>query len=199
MDFWTYFQLGFEHISDINGYDHILFIAVMCCVYRPTDWKRVAWLVTAFTVGHSITLALATFGWVKIDKDLIEFLIPVTIALTAIWNVTQGQKIEENPKDVSWNYLIVAIFGLIHGFGFSNFSSMFISEEDSFFMPLLSFNLGVEAGQLLILAIILGIAAIFILLLKVRLRDWTLFVSGAAFGVALILIKDSDFMASLFE
>lgn len=119
-EFRLYYGLGFDHILDINGYDHILFVVVLCALYQSTDWKKVLILVTAFTMGHSITLALATMRIIKINADLIEFLIPVTILITAISNLfTKEDRIAEGK--IWRNYGYAGFFGLIHGLGFSNY------------------------------------------------------------------------------
>ena len=122
--FSIYFQLGFEHISDIKAYDHILFIIALCAIYRPQDWKNILILVTAFTIGHSITLALAAFDIIRFPANIIEFLIPVTILITALSNFYQTQSsIEEKTnlfhQNKKRNYWLALFFGWIHGMGLS--------------------------------------------------------------------------------
>ncbi|MEO0338601.1 MAG: HupE/UreJ family protein [Bacteroidota bacterium] len=193
--FSTYLQLGFDHISDLNGYDHILFIVALCAIYRLQEWKKVAILVTAFTIGHSITLALAAMDIIPINGALIEFLIPVTIFITAIYNVVVHRfdstetTTSTFTRQLNWNYLFALVFGLIHGMGFSNFfkSLMMPGERSEFITQLLSFNIGVELGQLLIVAFILVASFVAISLLKVKQREWNLFISGAAAGISLIM------------
>lgn len=191
-EFQTYLTLGFNHISDLNGYDHILFIIALCAIYRLTEWKKVAILVTAFTIGHSITLALAALSIVKVSAAWIEFLIPVTIFLTAIYNVIFhqfDQKEQLFERKVNINYLFAIGFGLIHGLGFSNFlrSMLMPGEEGSLVSQLLAFNIGVELGQLSIVAFILVASFIAFNLLKIKQREWNLFISGAAAGISLIM------------
>ncbi len=194
--FGTYLQLGFEHISDLNGYDHILFIVALCAIYRLREWRKVAILVTAFTIGHSITLALAALDIIPIKPALIEFLIPVTILATALYNVIVHKMdtgTEENTstfnRKINLNYFFALIFGLIHGMGFSNFfkSMLLPGEEGELVKQLLAFNIGVEVGQLTIVIIILIISFIAFNLLKVKQREWNLFISGSAAGIALIM------------
>ena len=192
--FQTYLQLGFEHISDLAGYDHILFIVALCAIYTLSSWRQVAILVTAFTIGHSITLALAALDVIKVSSAWIEFLIPVTIMLTALYNV-YFQRFDENlaaaplKRGLRLNYLFALVFGLIHGLGFSNFfrATLMPGEEGNFIQQLLAFNIGVELGQLLIVGVILIISYLFIHVFKSPQRSWNLFVSGAAFGIALIM------------
>ncbi len=195
--FRTFLTLGFEHISDIAAYDHILFLVALCAIYRLSEWKKVLLLVTAFTIGHSITLALAVLNIIPVSTKLVEFLIPVTILLTSLFNVWQKNKGEEEQtvsnKKINITYLLALFFGTIHGMGFSNFlrSALMPGEEDTLVTQLFAFNVGVELGQLLIVAIILGCAFLALTIFKVKQREWNLFVSGAAAGVAIILMMDT--------
>jgi hypothetical protein len=185
--FQLYLQLGIEHIADLKGYDHILFLITLCAVYQIKHWKKILILITAFTLGHTTTLVLATFDWIRISSDWVEFLIPVTIFLTSIGNIFQ-QKTEFNKGMHIYKYLLALFFGLIHGLGFSNYLHMMLNEESSLTVPLLSFNLGIEAGQLVIVGgfLLLGITAMNIF--KAKPREWNLVFSGAGFGVSLILM-----------
>ncbi|MEQ8704409.1 MAG: HupE/UreJ family protein [Phaeodactylibacter sp.] len=190
--FQTYLQLGFSHISDLEGYDHILFIIALCAIYRLREWKSVALLVTAFTIGHSVTLALAVLGILPVNAAWIEFLIPVTIALTAIYNAVAHRKAKSNriwDQTMKINYGFAALFGLIHGMGFSNFlrSSLMPGQEDQLLTQLFAFNIGVELGQLAIVAAVLALSAIALQLMRVQQREWNLFISGSAFGLALVM------------
>ncbi len=188
--FQTYLQLGFEHISDLKGYDHILFIIALCAVYRVEQWKNILVLVTAFTVGHSITLALAALNVVSFRPEIIEFLIPVTIFLTAVFNILNR---EPSEKKIRLNYFLALGFGLIHGLGFSNFFRSLLGKEESIVQPLLAFNIGVELGQLIIVAIILAIGYIVMNFLNAKQREWNLVISGAAAGIAFILMTETAF------
>ena len=191
--FQTYLQLGFEHISDLKGYDHILFIVALCAIYRLKEWRRVAILVTAFTIGHSVTLALAALGIVSFPAEWIEFLIPVTIIITALYNVIffhfEESETEVSARTINLNYFFALIFGLIHGMGFSNFfrQTLMPGEEANLIQQLLAFNIGVELGQLSIVAFILVLSYVIIDQFKAKQREWNLFISGAAAGIALIM------------
>ncbi|MEM6298224.1 MAG: HupE/UreJ family protein [Bacteroidota bacterium] len=196
-DFELYLSLGLEHITDPEGYDHILFIVALCAVFTWKDWKRVAGLVTAFTLGHSVTLALTTLQVIPLNSDLIEFLIPVTILLTCLYNIL----VEKTPDDEKFftpkttpmwrRYLIAAGFGLIHGMGFANFLGGLLGGMEDIFFPLLSFNIGLEVGQLLIVAISLTLAFVFIKVLKIPFRAWNVAVSALVGLVAIKLIADT--------
>lgn len=188
-EFFVYLRLGFEHISDVNGYDHILFIAALCAVYQLREWKHLLWLVTAFTVGHSITLALATLDVIRVDDALVEFLIPVTIFLTAILNIAERRDPERRRAEYA-KYALALGFGLVHGMGFSNYLRAILFEEESLFVPLLAFNVGLELGQIAILFAILALAYVVVRFLRMPAREWVVALSGGAAGVALTMMLE---------
>lgn len=184
-EFWLYFGLGKDHIADLNGYDHILFVAALCLGYLPRDWKKILILVTAFTIGHSITLALSALNLVNVSIKWVEFLIPVTIVLTALFNTRSLKGFEERNMKVV--YGLTTFFGLIHGLGFSNYLKSLLGKDSSIISQLLAFNLGLEAGQIIIVAIILLLSVICVRALGIDRRNFILFASGAVFGIALIM------------
>jgi len=188
--FKVYLELGFKHILDLSAYDHILFVIVLCAVYSWKDWKKILVLVTAFTIGHSITLALSALGIVVFSPEVIEFLIPLTIFATAMANISLDH---DTSRVVRLNYFLALFFGCIHGLGFSNYLKALIDDEESIVPPLLSFNLGVELGQLVVVALIFSVNYMLIQLVGVKQRSWTIFMSGAAAGVALILMRETVF------
>jgi hypothetical protein len=203
-DFQTYLQLGFQHITDLNGYDHILFVVALCAIYRLRDWRRVLVLVTAFTVGHSITLALATLRLFSYRTDFVEFLIPVTILATAVANFFHKEPSERRQRpdgatSPRLRYAMALLFGLIHGLGFSNYLRSLLGREASIVQPLLAFNVGLELGQLLIVAVVLLLTFLVVDVGKARKHDWKLILSGAVAGIALVLIKDSDLVQSWMQ
>jgi hypothetical protein len=188
----VFLRLGFEHIADVRGYDHILFIVALCAGYEIKDWKKLLILVTAFTVGHSLTLALATLRIITINDALVEFLIPLTIFLTAGMNIVtsspEGGGMLEKKGARSVQYLLALAFGLIHGMGFSNFLRALLGGEEGIALPLFSFNLGLELGQICIVLTVLTLTFIVVRLARMRRHDWVLVLSGAAAGVALMLM-----------
>ena len=194
--FFVFFGIGTEHILDWrNGYDHILFVVALCAVYVVADWRRILILVTAFTIGHSITLALATLRIISFNSVLIEFLIPVTILITAISNLFQKEdRIQQ--RSIHVNYLFASFFGLIHGLGFSNNLRDILGQSGNIASPLLAFNLGLELGQIIIVGIFMALSFITVDLAGVKRRDWKMIISSAIAGMALILIKESAYLNS---
>ena len=189
--FTTYFTLGLDHITDTQGYDHIVFIIALCAIYRLSEWRKVAILVTAFTIGHSITLALAALKIVTPQYNIVEKLIPLTIMATAVYNVWKNKTSNTEKmtfsKALNINYLFALIFGLIHGLGFSNYFRELLGTESDILAPLFAFNIGIEAGQLSIVAIILMVSFLAFNVFKISQQSWTQFISGAAFGIAVTL------------
>lgn len=192
--FTTYLEVGFRHIWSAQATDHLTFLLALCAPFVLADWRRVVALVTSFTIGHSLTLALATLGLVTVNKDVIEALIPVTIILTALVNMVQAGRTEARSSrrtaPVVWaapNALALA-FGLIHGLGFANMLSSLLTSSRELPMTLLAFNLGVELGQLLAVSIILLLGFVVLRGFRAARRDWVLTMSGAALGVAVVLL-----------
>lgn len=189
--FELYFGLGLTHILDIQGYDHILFVIALCTIYTPLDWRKILVLVTAFTIGHSLTLALATLKFISVDAGLIEFLIPVTIAITSVANLFSS-----NPKKaglIHLNYFFALFFGLIHGLGFSNFLKSLLGKENSILEPLLAFNLGLELGQIVIVVAFLGLTYLFLNIIKIKKQNWIQVVSAIVFVWSLVMIYEAKF------
>jgi hypothetical protein len=182
-----YLQLGFEHILDPQGYDHILFVIALCANYRLRQWRRVLILVTAFTIGHSLTLALAVLDVLRLPADLIELLIPITILFTAINNLVRGER-EVSNQTIRFNYWLALGFGFIHGMGFSNYLRALLGQEGCLGGPLLMFNLGLEAGQVIIVLTVLALAWLGLDKLKLPQRYWNGVISTAIALAALHLI-----------
>ena len=181
-DFSFYFKIGWQHIITIEALDHILFIAALAAIYMLRDWKQVLILVTAFTLGHTITLILSTKQWVEVSDKLIEFLIPCTIAFTAISNLFQKKF---TPRAIRINYALALFFGLIHGLAFANTLRMILATDQSFALAMFSFSLGLESGQVLIVLLILLISQLFIGLLRTERRHWVIFLSAAVFSLSM--------------
>ena len=192
-EFALYFGLGKDHILDyINGYDHILFVLALCAVYVVRDWKKILILVTAFTIGHSVTLALSTLRIISVPTVLIEFLIPLTIFITAVFNLFRKEE-SFLKRNIQINYWFALGFGLIHGMGFSNYLKAILGKDQSILSQLLAFNLGLELGQIIIVALFLGLSYISVDIFKTSRRDWKMIISSAIAGIAFILMKDRTF------
>jgi hypothetical protein len=190
--FELYFQLGKDHILDYkNGYDHILFVVALCALYLMRDWKKVLILVTAFTIGHSITLALSTLSVISISQKLIEFLIPVTIFITAVSNIFRSTEPSDRTTYINYGYAL--FFGLVHGLGFSNYLKAMLGKDRGIVSQLFAFNIGLELGQIIIVSIFLILSFILVDLFTVNRRDWKLVLSSVIAGMALLLMKDKIF------
>ncbi|MDH4058170.1 MAG: HupE/UreJ family protein [Cyclobacteriaceae bacterium] len=192
-EFELYFTLGKDHILDYaNGYDHILFVVALCAIYLTRDWKKILILITAFTIGHSITLALATLDIIAVNAELVEFLIPLTIFITAFANLFRKEESFLH-KPLQTNYGLALFFGLIHGMGFSNYLKAILGNDHSIFTQLLAFNLGLEFGQIIIVGLFMVCSFILVDLVNVTRRDWKMVISSGIAGIALILMKDKIF------
>ncbi len=187
--FSMFFGLGLEHIIDLNGYDHILFLVAISIIYLLKDYKKVLILVTAFTIGHSLTLVLAVLDIINVSSSLIEFLIPVTIFISAFVHFFYKDK-EISRRMSLFAYFSALFFGLIHGLGFSNYLKVMLGAEQDIVLPLFAFNLGLEVGQIIIVLAILVISTIFINYIKTPRRDYVLISSGAIAGISLIMMLE---------
>jgi len=183
-DFTLYFKMGLHHVLDFSAYDHILFLIVLAVVFNFNQWKKVLWLVTLFTLGHSITLALSAFEIVRIQVDIIEFLIPLTIFITGLVNIITINKTPKENENI--NLLFALFFGLIHGLGFSNYFKMMVGREEDKLFPLVDFALGIEAAQIIIVLGILSIGTLILSIKKIKREYWILISSSI---VILISIK----------
>lgn len=181
-DFNFYFGLGWEHIMSWDALDHLLFIAALAAIYLLKDWKQVLILVTAFTIGHSLTLALSVLDVIRFPSKWVEFLIPCTIVITAISNLFQKQF---TPRSIRINYFLALFFGLIHGLGFANTIRFMLAKDQSLGMGLFGFNVGLEVGQIVVVGTLLLITQALINSLKINRREWVIFLSAAIFSLAL--------------
>lgn len=177
-DFIFYFTEGWKHIISADALDHQLFILALAVIYTFKEWKQVLILVTAFTIGHSLTLALSVLDIIRIDSNLVEFLIPLTIVITAAWNILKGKKTAK----VNTNYFLALFFGLIHGLGFANSIRMMLASDQSLAMGLFGFNVGLEVGQIVVVLLILLLTKLLVDIIKIPRRAYIISVS------ALILI-----------
>lgn len=183
-NFTVWFETGMWHIADPFAYDHILFLIALCGFYSWRDWKGLLILVTAFTLGHSLTLALSVMEVVVLPAAYIEFAIPLSIVLTCLYNLFQLQ--HRPAKSEPLRYGMAAVFGLIHGLGFSYLLKSMLGSQTELLLPLFGFNVGLEAGQLLIVLGLL-LAGSLAQVIKIKERDWRLSLSTFTLGIALIM------------
>lgn len=180
-DFGFYFRLGWEHIISTDALDHQLFIAAIAAIYLLKDWKQVLILVTAFTIGHSLTLALSVLDIIRFPTNWVEFLIPVTIIITAFSNLFQKKF---TPESIRVNYFLALFFGLIHGMGFANSLRYMLAKDQNLGWSLFGFNVGLEAGQIVVVLILLTFAYLIVNMFKIIRRDWVIFLSAVVFGLS---------------
>ena len=187
-DFWLYLKLGLTHVLDWQAYDHIVFLIVLIAAYNFSNWKRIFILVSLFTIGHTASLLLANYSVVTVSSKWIEFLIPVTILVAAVYNLFTSGKINRSEK-VGLFYVITVFFGLIHGFGFATYYKMITGGNE--ILPLLEFALGIEFAQLIIVAIVLISSFIFQSIFRFNKRDWVLVVSSIVIGVVIPMLQNN--------
>ncbi len=181
-DFYLYFSTGWHHIISVDALDHILFVVALASIYLIQNWRQLLVLITAFTIGHSLTLALSVNDVIRFNQQWVEFLIPCTILLTAIYNFTVA-KVDKST--LHWNYLLALLFGLIHGMGFANSIRFMLSKKQGIALPLVSFNVGLEVGQIAVVVLILALSYVVVNKLKLRQQWWTIGLSALAFVLAL--------------
>ncbi len=190
-DFILYLNMGLKHVLDFSAYDHILFLIVLAVIFSFYQLKKVLWLITLFTIGHSLTLALSAYNILNIDVKIIEFLIPVTIGITALVNILNTGK--NNASKDTINLAFALFFGLIHGLGFSNYFRMMIGREEDKLMPLIEFALGIEVAQIIIVLGILIIGLLLQTFFKVTKRDWVLVTSAIVLGFVIPMMIERVF------
>lgn len=191
-EFWLYFNIGLQHVLDIEGYDHVLFLIALTVPYAFKDWKRVLILVSLFTLGHTLALMLAVFEVIIIKASLVEFLIPITILITALFHLFTAGK-SGKKESITFVAFVTLFFGIIHGLGFSNyFKSILPGEKVDKLVPLLEFALGIEAAQIIVVLIVLLLSYIVQTFFRFSKRDWTLVMSAFVIGVVLPMIIGSD-------
>ncbi|WP_396183019.1 HupE/UreJ family protein [Flavobacterium sp.] len=191
-EFWLYFEIGLKHVLDWNGYDHVLFLIALTVPYAFKDWKRVLILVSLFTLGHTLALLLSVYGVVVIKANLVEFLIPITILIVALFDLFTAGK-SGKKESITFVAFITTFFGIIHGLGFSNyFKTILPGNSSEKLLPLLEFALGIEAAQLIVVFIVLLLSYVSQTAFRFSKRDWTLVMSSFVIGVVLPMIINSE-------
>ncbi len=187
-DFWLYFTLGFDHVLDWSAYDHLLFMIVLCAGYTFSSWKRLLLLVTMFTLGHTISLFLGNFGLVAVSGTWIEFLIPITILITGLYNM-YGTRGDRSHSKTGLLFFAALFFGIIHGFGFARYFKQ-ISDEGEV-LPLLEFALGIETVQVIVALVVLTLGFVAQSFFRIRKRDWILITSSIVIGLCIPMIAET--------
>ncbi|EIA09305.1 HupE/UreJ family protein [Flavobacterium frigoris] len=190
--FWIYFQIGLKHVLDIHSYDHVLFLIALAIPFSFKDWKRLTLLVSLFTIGHTMALLLSVFGIIAIKVNVVELLIPITILITALYNLFTAGK--SNKKEgLNLIFFVTLFFGIIHGLGFSNyFKSILGGNAVSKLLPLSEFALGIEAAQIVVVFIVLILSYIVQTVFRFSKRDWALVFSAFVIGVVLPMIIGNE-------
>ncbi len=186
-DFAFYFKLGWQHIISLDALDHLLFILALSAIYLLCNWRQVLVLVTAFTIGHSLTLALSVYEILAVKDSLVEFLIPCTIIITAVFNFFQK---DFTPKSLRLNYFLALFFGLIHGLGFANTIRFMLAKNQGIGWSLFSFNVGLEAGQIVVVICILLLSFLIVNKWQLKRKWWLWALSGVAFCIALKMVVE---------
>jgi hypothetical protein len=190
--FWLYFKLGLEHVLDIHAYDHVMFLIALMIPYAFKDWKRVFLLVSLFTLGHTLSLILSVFGTVFIAPKYVEFLIPITILITALFHLFTAGK-SSRKESISFVAVVTLSFGVIHGLGFSNyFNSILPGSAADKLLPLLEFALGIEASQIIVVFLVLVISYIAQTFFRFSKRDWALLLSAFIIGLVLPMLIENE-------
>jgi hypothetical protein len=190
-EFWLYFNIGLKHVLDINAYDHVLFLIALTVPYAFKDWRRLLILISLFTLGHTLALILSVFGIVYIKVNLVEFIIPITILIVALFNLFTAGKNNKN-ESISLIAIVTLFFGIIHGLGFSNyFKTILPGNTTDKLLPLSEFALGIEAAQIIVVFIVLIASYIVQTVFRFSKRDWTLVMSAFIIGVIVPLLIQS--------
>ena len=190
-EFWIYFEIGMRHVLDIRAYDHVLFLIALTVPYAFKDWKRVLILISIFTIGHTLALLLSVYGVVTVKAHIIEFLIPITILITAIFHLFTAGKSSKN-ESISIIGFVTLFFGIIHGIGFANYFKTLLSGSASDkLIPLLEFSIGIEAAQIIVVFVVLLLSYVVQTFFRFSKRDWTLVMSSFVIGVVLPMIVES--------
>lgn len=195
-NFWFNVQYGINHVLDIKAYDHVLFLIVLTVPYMFKDWKRVLLLVSIFTLGHTLSLVLATYNIISVKAQMVEFLIPITILVVALFNVFTSGKGAQKEK-VGVLFLSTLFFGLIHGLGFAREFKMLLSDSDNKLILLLEFALGIELAQIIIVFVVLLLGYIMQTIFRFNKRDWIIVISAIVVGLVIPMILNSEFLAGL--
>ena len=191
-EFWIFFKIGLTHVLNFNGYDHVLFLIALSVPYAFKDWSKLLILISIFTLGHTLALFLSVFNIIIVKSNIVEFIIPITILITAFYNLFTAGKTNKN-SSITFIGFVTLFFGIIHGLGFSNYFKALLSGEAIDKLPnLLEFSLGIETAQVIVVLCVMLLSFIFLTLFRFNKRDFTLTMSAFVIGVVLPLIIESN-------
>jgi len=189
-DIKLFIEIGLFHVIDWKAYDHVLFLTVLTAFYNFKDWKKLIWLITFFTIGHTLSLALSAYHLIFVKMEIIEFLIPLTILVTAVYNLSV---VRHPPKSIRLTAFFAIIFGLIHGLGFSSYFNILVDDTDNKIMPLIEFAIGIEIAQLITVLIVIFISFMVLNVFKKTKRDWILVISSIVVGIVIPMLIERKF------
>ena len=193
-EFWFNVEYGINHVLDINAYDHVLFLIVLTVPYVFKDWKRVLMLVSMFTLGHTLSLVLAVYNVVSVNAKIVEFLIPITILIVALFNVFTAGKGAQKER-IGILFFSTLFFGLVHGLGFAREFQMLLGNSDNKLILLLEFALGIEISQIIIVFLVLFLGYIVQTIFRFTKRDWIMVISAIVVGLVIPMILNSDLLS----
>lgn len=189
-DLKFYTEFGLTHVLDVNAYDHVLFFVVLTISYGFKDWKKALWLITFFTIGHTLTLTLSSYHFLYVKMDIVEFLIPLTILLTGLYNITTSKKAN---RKITIGSFFAFVFGLIHGLGFSGAIRILIDDTEQKLLPILEFALGIEIAQIIVVLFVFLLSFIALNVLNIKKRDLILVVSSIVIGIVIPMLVERKF------
>lgn len=189
-DLKFYTEFGLTHVLDVNAYDHVLFFVVLTISYGFKDWKKALWLITFFTIGHTLTLTLSSYHFLYVKMDIVEFLIPLTILLTGLYNITTSKKAN---RKITIGSFFAFVFGLIHGLGFSGAIRILIDDTEQKLLPILEFALGIEIAQIIVVLFVFLLSFIALNVLNIKKRDLILVVSSVVIGIVIPMLVERKF------
>ena len=189
-DLKFYTEFGFTHVLDWNAYDHVLFFIVLTIFYSFKDWKKALGLITFFTIGHTLTLLLSAYNFIYVKQGIVEFLIPLTIFVTAIYNIVFVKKSFIN---LNTSFIFAFFFGLIHGLGFSSSIRILIDDTEDKLLPILEFAMGIEIAQIIVVLFIFLFNFIILNIFKRKKRDWVIIISSIIIGIVIPMLIERKF------
>lgn len=191
-DFWIYFTIGLKHMWNILAYNDVLFLLALTVPYEFKSWKRILILISLFTAGHTLALMLSVFNIITIKVNIVAFIIPILILITALYNILSSGKSSKR-ENITFIAIVTSLFGIIHGLGFANyFNNLLSGKPTDKLLPLFESSLGFFISQIIVVILALLLAYVVQTLLKLSKRDWILIISAFVAGVVIPMIIRSE-------